>query len=74
MAGLQSGLQGYTEEDSSRCRALVENVTVRAKLTSRLRFCFCFFFFLSQLGAKWLSEAAMEGAMSPVGGETEPEL
>lgn len=69
MAGLQSGLQGYTEEDSSRCRALVENVTVRAKLTSVF-----FFFFLSQLGAKWLSEAAMEGAMSPVGGETEPEL
>lgn len=38
---------------------------------AHLRF---FFFFLSQLGAKWLSEAAMEGAMSPVGGETEPEL
>lgn len=37
-------------------------------------FLFLFFFFLSQLGAKWLSEAAMEGAMSPVGGETEPEL
>lgn len=27
-----------------------------------------------QLGAKWLSEAAMEGSISPGGGETEPEL